>query len=165
MQWRWQRVALLFPDGPRPSPDKSQSSPVSDDEKQRISFALRLATSLKDRAKLLAARDGISLNHFISQAVAEKIEHLRTRGSAVETGPQVKAATEPGTRVRCEITSDLTAYSSERVLTATIPAGHVVFAILTPVTAEADEIEFTWGNAGDTRFRAPRELFLKSIRH
>jgi hypothetical protein len=43
---------------------------------QRIGFALRLATSLKDHAKLLATRDGVSLNHFISLAVAEKIARL-----------------------------------------------------------------------------------------
>jgi hypothetical protein len=118
---------------------------VSDDERQRISFALRLAASLKDRAKLLAARDGFSLNHFISQAVAEKIDRLRTRGSSSTTGSHLKARTELGTRVRCEVTSELSACSVERLLTITIPAGHVVFAILTPATGEADEIEFTWG--------------------
>jgi hypothetical protein len=136
---------------------------VSNDEKQRISFALRLATSLKDRAKLLAGRDGISLNHFISQAVAEKIDRLRTRGSASETESPPKAGAEPGARMRCEVTSEFTAYSIERLLTVAIPVGHVVFAILTP--GETDEIEFTWGNVGDLRFRAPRELFLRSIRH
>jgi predicted HicB family RNase H-like nuclease len=49
---------------------------VSDREKLRISFPLRLAASLKDRAKLLATRDGVSLNHFISLAVAEKVSRL-----------------------------------------------------------------------------------------
>jgi hypothetical protein len=137
---------------------------VSDDEKQRINFALRLAASLKDRAKLLAARDGISLNHFISQAVAEKIDRLRTRGSSA-AGSHLKATTELGTRVRCEVTSEFTAYSIERLQIITIPAGHAVFAILTPVTGDADEIEFTWGNVGDFWFRAPRELFLQSTRH
>lgn len=136
---------------------------MSDDEKPRISFPLRLATSLKDRAKVLAARDGISLNHFISQAVAEKIARLRTGGTPSEAGSKQKAATEPGTPVRCEVTSELVAYSIERLVTVTIPAGHVVFASLAPVPGEADEIEFTWGNVGDMRFRAPRELFLKSI--
>jgi hypothetical protein len=138
---------------------------VSDDEKQRITFALRLAASLKDRAKLLAGRDGISLNHFISQALAEKIDRLRTRGSSSASASPPKATTEFGTRVRCEVTSEFTAYSIDGLLTITIPAGDAVFAILTPVTGEADEIEFTWGNVGDTRFRAPRDLFLKSIRH
>jgi hypothetical protein len=138
---------------------------VSDDEKQRISFALRLAASLKDRAKLLAARDGISLNHFISQAVAEKIDRLRTRSSTSAPGSHPKATSELGARVRCEVTSEFTAYSIERLLMITIPAGHAVFAILTPVTGEADEIEFTWGNVGDIWFRAPRDVFLQSTRH
>jgi hypothetical protein len=135
---------------------------VSDDEKQRISFALRLAASLKDRAKLLAARDGISLNHFISQAVAEKIDRLRTRSSTSAPGSHPKATSELVARVRCEVTSEFTAYSIERLLMITIPAGHAVFAILTPVTGEADEIEFTWGNVGDIWFRAPRDVFLQS---
>jgi hypothetical protein len=137
---------------------------VSDDEKRRISFPLRLATSLEDRAKLLAARDGISLNHFISQAVAEKIGRLRSGTDSSEEGSQQKALSDLGSRVRCEVTSELTAYSIERLLTVTVPAGHIVYASLTPVIGEADEIEFTWGNVGDIRFRAPRELFLKSIR-
>jgi HicB family len=136
---------------------------VSDDEKRRISFALRLATSLKDRAKLLAARDGISLNHFISQAVAEKIGRLRSGADSSEEGFQQKVSSDLGSRVRCEVTSELTAYSIEHLLTVTVPAGHIVHASLMPVIGEADEIEFTWGNIGDIRFRAPRELFLMSI--
>jgi hypothetical protein len=136
---------------------------VSDDAKRRISFALRLAASLKDRARLLAGRDGISLNHFISQAVAEKIERLRTMGSTSEAGSQQRAPAEVGTRVRCEITNEFTAYSIERLLSVTIPAGHVVFAILTP--GDGDEIEFTWGDVDGIRFRSARELFLQSIRH
>jgi predicted HicB family RNase H-like nuclease len=38
---------------------------------ERASFALRLAASIKERAQLLADRDGVSLNHFISLAVAD----------------------------------------------------------------------------------------------
>jgi hypothetical protein len=49
---------------------------VSDGKTQRIGFPLRLAASLKDRAKLLATRDGVSLNHFINLAVAEKVSRL-----------------------------------------------------------------------------------------
>jgi hypothetical protein len=49
---------------------------VRDHRKQRVSFPLRLAASLKDRAKLLATRDGVSLNHFINLAVAEKVSRL-----------------------------------------------------------------------------------------
>jgi predicted HicB family RNase H-like nuclease len=38
------------------------------------SFPLRLPRSLKDAAKLMADRDGVSLNQFISLALAEKVE-------------------------------------------------------------------------------------------
>ena len=37
---------------------------------------LRLARSLKAAATLVAEREGISLNHFISLAVAEKISRI-----------------------------------------------------------------------------------------
>lgn len=46
------------------------------DEKRRMTFPLRLAVSLKEMANIFAQRDGISLNHFISLAVAEKISRL-----------------------------------------------------------------------------------------
>jgi predicted HicB family RNase H-like nuclease len=36
-------------------------------------FPLRLAKSLREAAKAMAMRQGISLNHFISLALAEKI--------------------------------------------------------------------------------------------
>jgi hypothetical protein len=49
---------------------------VRDSERRRISFPLRLAASLRDRAKALAREDGVSLNHFISVALAEKISRL-----------------------------------------------------------------------------------------
>jgi hypothetical protein len=48
------------------------------DEKRRMTFPLRLAISLKDMANHLAQRDGVSLNHFISLAVAEKISRLES---------------------------------------------------------------------------------------
>jgi predicted HicB family RNase H-like nuclease len=43
------------------------------DEKRRMTFPLRLAISMKEMANILAQKDGVSLNHFISLAVAEKI--------------------------------------------------------------------------------------------
>jgi predicted HicB family RNase H-like nuclease len=46
------------------------------------SFPLRLPRSLKAAAKLMADRDGISLNHFISLAVAEKVERVSRERSA-----------------------------------------------------------------------------------
>jgi hypothetical protein len=48
------------------------------DEKRRMTFPLRLAVSLKDMANILAQQDGVSLNHFISLAVAEKISRLES---------------------------------------------------------------------------------------
>ena len=49
---------------------------VGNRKKQRISFPLRLAKSLRDRARLLATEEGVSLNHFISLAVVEKVGRL-----------------------------------------------------------------------------------------
>jgi hypothetical protein len=48
------------------------------DEKRRTIFPLRLAISLRDMACSLAHKDGVSLNHFISLAVAEKISRLES---------------------------------------------------------------------------------------
>jgi hypothetical protein len=47
-------------------------------DRHAATFPLRLANSLKDAANLFAQRDGISLNHFISLAVAEKISRLES---------------------------------------------------------------------------------------
>jgi predicted HicB family RNase H-like nuclease len=49
---------------------------VCDSKKPRVSFPLRLAASLKERAEKLAAIDGVSINHFINLAVAEKVSRL-----------------------------------------------------------------------------------------
>ena len=40
-------------------------------------ISLRLARSLKAAATLMAEREGISLNHFITLAVAEKISRIK----------------------------------------------------------------------------------------
>ena len=48
----------------------------TDDKRRMTSYPLRLASSLRDMASNLAQRDGVSLNHFISLAVAEKISRL-----------------------------------------------------------------------------------------
>jgi hypothetical protein len=48
------------------------------DDKRSMTYPLRLAASLRDMAGHLAQRDGVSLNHFISLAVAEKISRLET---------------------------------------------------------------------------------------
>jgi hypothetical protein len=52
-------------------------------------FPLRLARSLKQAAGVLAKEQGISLNHFISLAVAEKISRIETQAkpSAISEVP------------------------------------------------------------------------------
>jgi hypothetical protein len=44
-----------------------------------VQFPLRLPASLKFAAKLSAEGEGISLNHFIALALAEKVERLQPR--------------------------------------------------------------------------------------
>lgn len=49
---------------------------MPEEYKRRQCFPLRLATSLRTQANNLAHSEGISLNHFISLAVAEKISRM-----------------------------------------------------------------------------------------
>lgn len=59
------------------SPRKSQPDERYDmDQKRALSFPLRLSSSVRQRAAEIAQQDQISLNHFISLAVAEKISRL-----------------------------------------------------------------------------------------
>ena len=46
------------------------------EQKRALSFPLRLCPSVRQQATQLAQTDGISLNHFISLAVAERISRL-----------------------------------------------------------------------------------------
>lgn len=46
------------------------------EQKRALSFPLRLCPSVRQQATHLAQTDGISLNHFISLAVAEKISRM-----------------------------------------------------------------------------------------
>lgn len=66
---------------------------MSESKNPRVGFPLRLSASVRARAQLLATRDGISLNHFISLAVAEKISRLEV-GMVEEDSPQ-KRQTAP----------------------------------------------------------------------
>ncbi len=43
---------------------------------ERSQYPLRLARSLAEAARLKAERDGISLNQFISLAIAEKLSRM-----------------------------------------------------------------------------------------
>ena len=138
---------------------------MNDEEKQPISLPLRLAASLRRQAQLLASQDGVSLNHFISLAVAEKISRLGAESSPSATGSHQKSEKALGTRVRCEVKTGFSACTVVGLQPKTIPPGHAVFAILAPVTGETDAIEFTWGSVGDIWYRAPRDLFLRSTGH
>jgi hypothetical protein len=60
-----------------------------DSTRHHSQFPLRLPKSLRETAKELASKEGISLNHFISLAVAEKIsrvEHQATSPSDSHVG-------------------------------------------------------------------------------
>jgi hypothetical protein len=46
------------------------------EQKRVLSFPLRLGLSIRQQAADLAHNEGISLNHFISLAVAEKISRM-----------------------------------------------------------------------------------------
>jgi hypothetical protein len=49
---------------------------MPEEYKQRQCFPLRLSLTMRRQANDLAEREGISLNHFISLAVAEKINRM-----------------------------------------------------------------------------------------
>ncbi|GGH06392.1 toxin-antitoxin system HicB family antitoxin [Silvibacterium dinghuense] len=59
---------------------------MADEYKRHHCFPLRLSPTMRQQAINLAEREGISLNHFITLAVAEKItrlEHVQdSEGSA-----------------------------------------------------------------------------------
>jgi hypothetical protein len=49
---------------------------VDQDLKRKQCFLLRLPLSVRERAVSIAQNEGISLNHFIALAVAEKISRI-----------------------------------------------------------------------------------------
>lgn len=55
-------------------------------------YALRLPASLMADLRAAAERDGVSMNGFIVQAVAEKVAALRARGLLGELTPEEQAA-------------------------------------------------------------------------
>ena len=54
-------------------------------------YALRLPASLMDDLRIAAESDGVSMNGFIVQAVAEKIAALRARGLLADLSPEEQA--------------------------------------------------------------------------
>lgn len=56
------------------------------------SYALRLPVSVMREAKRVAAEEGVSLNQFISSAVAEKLAALQTREIFAERARRANVA-------------------------------------------------------------------------
>lgn len=55
-------------------------------------YALRVPASLMEDLRVAADRDGVSINGFIVQAVAEKVAALRARGMLRDLSPQEQSA-------------------------------------------------------------------------
>jgi hypothetical protein len=55
-------------------------------------YALRVPASLMQDVRIASARDGVSLNSFMVQAVAEKVAMLRARGLLNELTPEEQEA-------------------------------------------------------------------------
>lgn len=61
---------------------------MSNEYCRRQIFPLRLSPSMRHQANELAHREGISLNHFVSLAIAEKITRM-------EQGPWMREPDKP----------------------------------------------------------------------
>jgi predicted HicB family RNase H-like nuclease len=57
---------------------------MSSETRIQRSFPLRLAKSLRERADSLARLDGVSLNHFITIALAEKVSRLEYQAVLID---------------------------------------------------------------------------------
>jgi hypothetical protein len=55
---------------------------MSKEYKRQQSFPLRLSPSIRRQANDLAHEDGLSLNHFISLAIAEKVTRMEQQSRA-----------------------------------------------------------------------------------
>jgi hypothetical protein len=68
---------------PPKTPGVQASTMKAKNDQHAKQFPLRLARSLKAAATLMADREGISLNHFITLAVAEKISRFQQENSSL----------------------------------------------------------------------------------
>jgi predicted HicB family RNase H-like nuclease len=68
---------------------EDRDNPTTDKDNHAKQFPLRLARSLREAANLIARREGISLNHFISLAIAEKVSRI---GQVSASPPDEKRA-------------------------------------------------------------------------
>jgi hypothetical protein len=66
-----------------------------DKPRKDSTFRLRLPKSVRDAAKEIAGQEGVSLNHFISLAVAEKIIRVEQSTSPTVTHPGEKEGSLP----------------------------------------------------------------------
>jgi predicted HicB family RNase H-like nuclease len=57
---------------------------MSPETRIQRSFPLRLAKSLRERADSFARLDGVSLNHFITIALAEKVSRLEYQAVSID---------------------------------------------------------------------------------
>jgi HicB family len=65
-----------------------------DSDQRRQVFSLRLPHSQLEKAKILAEREGISLNHFVSVAVAEKLARMKPPQTS-QRGPDTTSQPKP----------------------------------------------------------------------
>ncbi|AFL90107.1 HicB family protein [Terriglobus roseus DSM 18391] len=75
------------------------------DQKRALSFPLRLCPSIRQQATEIANQEGISLNHFISLAVAEKLSRLEhdswiRQNDAKAPSPTAIRANAPTAQIR-----------------------------------------------------------------
>jgi hypothetical protein len=60
---------------------------MTEQRRRRLCFPLRLSPSLRAQASSLAEREGISLNHFISLAIAEKVIRMEMGNGHLNSNP------------------------------------------------------------------------------
>jgi hypothetical protein len=68
--------------------------------RRKQSFLLRLPPTLREQAVAIAQEEGISLNHFIGLALAEKVSRMQQRSADIPRGlplpPEAPAVMRPG---------------------------------------------------------------------
>jgi len=69
------------------------------------SFTLRLPKSTRDKAMVLAEDEGVSLNHFIVLAVAEKIVRAGFTTGTLKPEPGKATGTKLGTKNRRQLSA------------------------------------------------------------
>jgi hypothetical protein len=73
---------------------------MEQDLKRHQTFLLRLPVSVREQAAELAQRDGTSLNHFISLALAEKISRMEQHQVLTMTKATARSTAAPAGALR-----------------------------------------------------------------